>query len=222
MSKKIIIFGGHGTGSVIANAIIHASQNGYNDVIFSGFLNDQGLDKIAGLPVLGSFKDVNKFIDKGYSFIFTAHKIGLQKERIDLLHSFNIPDKQLAKFIHPFSYVAPDSKISPGCVVMPGATVSSHVKVGPNTLIMSNASIGHDNIVGENCFFTSNSCTGSYIKMGDGVWIGLNATLRGRLNIGSYSAIGMGSVVTKSIDENELWIGNPARFHKKVNEKITY
>jgi acetyltransferase-like isoleucine patch superfamily enzyme len=28
--------------------------------------------------------------------------------------------------------------------------------------------------------------------------------------------IGAGSVVTKDIPENELWLGNPARFHRKL------
>ncbi len=220
--KKVLIFGGHGTGSVIAGALIDAQKSGNSNFEFAGFLNDDATDNIAGLPIVGKFSDVREFINSGFYFIFTAHKIGSQKERIHMFDSFNIPDDQIATFIHPFSYVAPDAKLDNGVVIMPGATVSSHAVIGRNTLVMNNASIGHDNIIGKHCFFTSNSCTGSYIKMGDGVWVGLNSTLRGRLDIGNYSAIGMGAVVTKSIKENELWIGNPARFHKNVNEKITY
>lgn len=222
MTKKVLILGGYGTGSVIANAIIHAQKIGYSEYEFAGFLNDQEAESIANLPVLGEFKDVNKFKDLGYSFIFTAYKIGSQEERIKMIDSFNISKDQWATFIHPFSYVAPDSIISEGCVIMPGATISSHVKIGKGNLIMSNASIGHDNIIGNHCFFTSNSCTGSYVEMKDGVWIGLNSTLRGRLKIGAYSAIGMGAVVTKNVGTNELWIGNPAHFHKNVRDKIKY
>jgi sugar O-acyltransferase (sialic acid O-acetyltransferase NeuD family) len=222
MSKNVLILGGHGTGSVIANALVHANSIGYDEYIFKGFLNDQSEENIAGFPVLGKFKDASRFANMGYTFIYTAYKIGFQKKRIDLLNSFNIPEDQWATFIHPFSYVAPDTFLSPGCVVMPGATISSHVNVGLCTLIMSNVSIGHDNKISNYCFFTSNSCTGSYIEMDEGVWIGLNSTLRGRLHIGKYSAIGMGAVVTKSVGENELWVGNPAKFHKNVNDKITY
>lgn len=36
------------------------------------------------------------------------------------------------------------------------------------------------------------------------------------ISIGENSMIGAGSVVTKSIPDNELWYGNPARFVKKL------
>lgn len=220
--KKILILGGHGTGSVIAGAISHANKNGYCEYEVAGFLNDQDNEQIAGLPVLGKFEDVPRFISKKYHFIFTAHKIGSQQDRINLFEQFNIPNNQMATFIHPMAYVSVDSKLSPGCVIMPGATISSHVKIGENTLVMNNASIGHDNNIGKHCFFTSSSCSGSYVDVGDGVWVGLNSTIRGRLSVGKYSAIGMGAVITKNMNENELWIGNPARFHKNVDDKITY
>lgn len=222
MKNKILIFGGHGTGSVIALAIKHANSIGYKKYEFAGFLNDGNTREVAGMPVVGKFSDAQKFAKKGYSFIFTAHKIGEQAERIKLFESYSIPKDQIATFIHPNTYVSPDAVIAEGCVVMPGATISAHVRLERGVLIMNNASIGHDNLIGKHCFFTSNSCTGSYINFGEGVWIGLNATLRGRLNIGNYSAIGMGSVITKDIGNNELWIGNPARFHKHVKEKIKY
>jgi UDP-3-O-[3-hydroxymyristoyl] glucosamine N-acyltransferase len=87
-------------------------------------------------------------------------------------------------------------------------------------LVMNNVSIGHNNTIGDNCFFTANSCLGSYIKMGKGVWVGLNATILGKLEIGDFSAIGAGAAITKSVNKNELWIGNPGRFHKMVYENI--
>lgn len=46
--------------------------------------------------------------------------------------------------------------------------------------------------------------------------IGANATILAGLVIGENSMIGSGAVVTKNIPDNEIWIGNPARFHKKV------
>jgi acetyltransferase-like isoleucine patch superfamily enzyme len=50
------------------------------------------------------------------------------------------------------------------------------------------------------------------MNIGDGVHIGLNATTRENITIGKNATLGMGSVLTKNIGENEIWVGNPARF----------
>lgn len=219
--KKVLIYGGAGTASVIAQAIIHANKLGYNEYQFCGFVNDIGSGKVIdGYPVVGKLNDTESLINDGYHFIYTIYKIGGQVERIKWFQDLNIPEEQLATFVHPQSYIAPNSHLSPGCVLMPGATVSGNTTIGKCSLIMSGSSIGHDNIIGDHSFFTANCCLGSWIKVGKGVWIGLNSTIRGKVSLGDYSAVGIGTVVTKSINESELWVGNPAKFHKMVTDEI--
>jgi len=48
------------------------------------------------------------------------------------------------------------------------------------------------------------------------VHIGLNATTRENTTIGKNATLGMGSVLTKDIGENEIWVGNPAKFLRKA------
>jgi UDP-2-acetamido-3-amino-2,3-dideoxy-glucuronate N-acetyltransferase len=50
---------------------------------------------------------------------------------------------------------------------------------------------------------------GAYIEKG--VSLGANSTILGGIRIGRYALIGAGSVVTKDVPNNTLWIGNPAR-----------
>jgi UDP-2-acetamido-3-amino-2,3-dideoxy-glucuronate N-acetyltransferase len=50
---------------------------------------------------------------------------------------------------------------------------------------------------------------GAYIEKGAS--IGANATIMSDIRIGKYAVIGAGSVITKNVPENTLWIGNPAR-----------
>lgn len=218
--KKALILGGKGTASVIAHSIIHANKIGYDEYEFAGFVNDHELE-IDKLPVVGKFSDIQRFIKEGYYFINTVYKIGGQDERMDLFKNLNIPDKSLCTFIHPFAYVAPGVEIGPGSVVMPNASISAMTKIGKCCLIMNNASIGHDNQIGDYNFFTANSCLGSYIKTGEAAWFGLNCTVRGKLTIGNKATVGIGAVVTKNIPDNEIWVGNPAAFHKTNNDKIS-
>lgn len=49
------------------------------------------------------------------------------------------------------------------------------------------------------------------VKIGDSVWLGNGATVLPGVEIGDYSVIGAGAVVTKSVPARVLAAGNPAR-----------
>lgn len=50
------------------------------------------------------------------------------------------------------------------------------------------------------------------IRIGDNVFIGANVTILPKVKIGKGVIVGAGSVVSKSIPDNEVWAGNPAHF----------
>ncbi len=215
--KKVLIMGGLGNGSVIAWAIEDARKRGYTEYAVAGFINDRdGVTEIEGFPVVGGLGDIDKLIDEGYYFINTIFKIGGQKERIAIFENLNIPDDRLATFVHPLAYVAPNVELSPGCVIMPNVSVSSGTKFGKGCRVMVGATIGHNNVIDDYCFFAANCCTGAYLKFGKAVTVSLNSCIREFAEIGNYATIGMGAVVLDNIGEGEIWVGNPARFIKKV------
>jgi len=45
----------------------------------------------------------------------------------------------------------------------------------------------------------------------------MNACVLPGVSIGDNSIIGSGSVVTKSVPANEIWVGNPARFVRTID-----
>lgn len=218
MRKKVIILGGIGNGSVIANAIIDANIRGYDEWEFSGFLNDRVCTGmlIDGFSVLGSLADWNKYAENGYYFINTIFRIDGQQERISMFESLKIPDDSLATFIHPMAYLAPNVILGNGTVIMPNVSISPGTVFGKCCLVMVGATIGHNNSIGNYCHFAAQCCVGANMIIADGVHIGLNATTRENLRIGKNATLGMGGVLTKDIGENEIWIGNPARIIRKI------
>lgn len=54
------------------------------------------------------------------------------------------------------------------------------------------------------------------VLISDGVFIGAHSIILKGVTIGQNAIVGAGSVVTKSIPENEIWGGNPAKFIRRI------
>ena len=61
--------------------------------------------------------------------------------------------------------------------------------------------------------------TSKPVILKENVWIGDSAIICKGVTIGKNSIIGAGSVVTKDVDENSIYAGNPAKFIKKLDDK---
>jgi len=89
--------------------------------------------------------------------------------------------------------------------------------------------IGRDAFFGHNCMVLTgshdytkvykdrkNAATYKPIIIKRGAWIGSGAIILQGVTIGKHAVVGAGSVVTKDVPANEVWFGNPAKFHKKI------
>ncbi len=82
--------------------------------------------------------------------------------------------------------------------------------------------IGDGVFIGPGTVFCNDKRPPSYGKywgnviVKDNASIGANSTILPGITIGSNSLIGAGSVVVESVPDGEIWLGNPARFYKKV------
>jgi len=92
--------------------------------------------------------------------------------------------------------------------------------IGQGTKINNLCHIAHNVVIGRNCVITAGSCFGGSSRIGDGSWLAPGAIVRDGIKIGSNVTIGMGSVVTKDIDDNCVAYGVPARvIRRKANSK---
>lgn len=216
MSQKVLIIGGVGSGSVIAEAIKDANKKGDNRLEVVGFLNDKANagDILDGTPVIGKHtkENIAKYYAEGYKFLYSLHRIGGEEHMINLFNDLGLKEEMLETFIHPTAYVAPNVIVDPGCVIMPYVMISSAAHISLNTLIMTGATVGHNTTTGLFSHIASQAVVGAYITMGKGSNVGLNATVLEYKTIGEYSVVGMGSVLTKNVPDREIWVGNPAKF----------
>lgn len=92
------------------------------------------------------------------------------------------------------------------------------IEIGNNCLIAANCQIIDSNghALEKNKRFSSQGFT-SPIKIGNNVWIGTGCIILPGVSIGDGSIVAAGSVVTKSIPENCIYGGNPAKFIRKID-----
>ena len=221
-AKKIILLGGLGNATVIAADVKDARRRGFDEWDVAGYLNDrmQVGEDLEGLPVLGALKDVPRFLDQGFYFINTIYRIDGQDLRIALFEKLGIPDERLATFVHPLAYVAGNSVLGPGTLVMPHASIASGTRIGRCCLIAYNVLIGHNDVIGDYCDVASQACVGSYLKIGRGVHIGLNSTIRENLTLGDCCALGMGAALLNDMKDYEIWAGVPAKFLRMAKREL--
>ncbi|MGC6422226.1 MAG: UDP-3-O-(3-hydroxymyristoyl)glucosamine N-acyltransferase [Flavobacteriaceae bacterium] len=90
-------------------------------------------------------------------------------------------------------------------------------KIGRHTKIDNLVHIAHNVIIGENCNIIALSIIGGSTVIGNNTWISPSVSVRDAITIGSNSLIGIGSIVTKSVPDNQIWFGNPAKYYKNKN-----
>lgn len=103
------------------------------------------------------------------------------------------------------------------------------IEIGNNVLIASNVQVytaTHSTKVHERIMNDEEIKTGickTYalpIKICDGAWIGGGSIVLPGVTIGKNSVIGAGSVVTRSIPDNCVAVGNPCRVIKYIDNEI--
>lgn len=130
-----------------------------------------------------------------------------------------------------FCVILKGAKIGSGCNINCQVLIENDVTIGDNVTIKPGVQIWdgvdlEDNVfIGPNVTFTNDLFPKSKNKdfklektlVKKGASIGANATILAGITIGENVLIGAGSVVTKSIPDNEIWVGNPAKFLKNNN-----
>jgi UDP-2-acetamido-3-amino-2,3-dideoxy-glucuronate N-acetyltransferase len=125
-----------------------------------------------------------------------------------------------------FSHVLKGARIGERCIlgqnvnVDGGAVIGNNVKIQNNVSVYSGITVEDDVFLGPSCVLTNVSNPRSQITRHSlyekttikrGATVGANATIVCGKTIGRYAFIAAGSVVTNSVPDYALMVGNPAR-----------
>lgn len=137
--------------------------------------------------------------------------------------------------IWAFAHILPQAKIGEDCNICDHVFIENDVKIGDRVTVKCGVQIWdgtvveNDVFIGPNATFTNDIFPRSkvypdvFLKtiVKKGASIGANATILPGLTIGENAMIGAGSVVTKSVPDNAIVMGNPARVTGYVTDNVT-
>lgn len=133
-----------------------------------------------------------------------------------------------------FSHIMSGAKIGKNCTIGQNVFIADEVVIGDNVKIQNNVSIykgveiEDDVFIGPSVVFTNVINPRAFIERKNeylnttvkkGASIGANVTIVCGIEIGEYSFIGAGSVVTKNVKKLDLVCGVPAIKKGKVNKE---
>ena len=216
--KKIIIFG---TGELAQRIFFYLQDS--EDTVIEFCANKSKIDKeeLLGLPVV-AFEDIEeKFSPNEISMFIALAYSEMNKKRTKFFDEAKTKGYELYSFVHPSTKIWDEFEMGENCFILAENIIQPFVKIGDNVLIGSNNLISHNTVIENNCFLSSNITLGGHITVGANSFIGLSATINQRVKIGKECIIGAGTLITKDVNDKEVYAENSSKKLPQSSDEIS-
>lgn len=176
-------------------------------------------EKFEGKKNVVLFKDfVSDYPPEKAEIVIAA---GEPRLRESLFKKVKQCEYRLPNLIHPMANARKIQEIGEGNIILNYSYISaSNVVMGNNNIVMPFAQISHDNAIGSHCVIASAASLSGITTLGNRVYIGTGAKLRENITIGDDAIVGMGAIVVKSVDNESVVMGIPAKEVRKNMGKV--
>ncbi len=165
---------------------------------------DKKVNETTNLKYLG--RENSKI--QGYNIFIS---IGENTLRMNVYKMLNKNNNLNFSIMSPRAYISPNVVLHHQCFVAPGSIINPNTIVGIGSIINSNAIVEHDTKIGEFTHIAPGATICGGVFVGFNCLIGANSTVLPGIKIGNNVTIGAGSVVTKNLESNSVFIGNPLK-----------
>ena len=222
MLKNILFWGAKYKAGIIYDLITNNKIKEDTRNLLVKYLFDPGLDE-------SKFKSKAKFSNKKenleefyknthYFVVCIGNELGMARYYI----SKELEKKKITplNIISKSAYVDNEKLLGKGVQLFPNSVIHTNAKIGDYSILNNGAILEHDCLAGNGVHIMPGAVVGGNAIIGDYVSIGLNATIMPNVQIHDGAFIGAGAVVMDDVKKNEVVVGNPAKYLKKIEHKV--
>ena len=214
--ENIFLFGGGNQAHYTIDII--EKEGKYNVVGIIDSIHEVGSERF-GYKILGRQENLKELIPQ-YNILGGVISIGDNWSRYAVYQQIIkiVPDFTFVNAIHPSVVIGNTTEMGVGIVAMAGCIFNPKAKIGNFTFFATGAQVEHDNTIHDFASISAGSITGGYVTLGKYSAITLGVTVLDRIEIGENIVVGAGSLVIKSLPDNVLAYGNPAKIIRGRNQ----
>jgi sugar O-acyltransferase (sialic acid O-acetyltransferase NeuD family) len=112
---------------------------------------------------------------------------------------------------HSSAQISESSIIGKSTLICPNVVINSLAIIGDGCIINTSAIVEHEVQIGNYTHIAPGALILGACKVGNNCQVGAGAIIKQGVVIGDDVIIGAGAVVLNNIEDNQTWIGNPAK-----------
>ena len=209
MENKILLIGGGGNCKSIIDVILE--DNLYSCV---GIVDKEKIDiplDDKRITYVGNDSDLPDLFKSGWNQAFVSiGSVGNPMIRKTLFNKLKELGFSVPNIISKRSFTSSNAVFGVGVFIGKGAAINAGSFIGDCCIINTNSIVEHDCNVGD---FVHVSPGG--VRIGNDTHVGAGAVIKQYVSVGNNTIIGMGSVVTKDLESNCIYYGNPCKLIRK-------
>ena len=215
MKKKLAIFGSGGYGCEIKELAEwrNTVDNIWSEIVFIDDVREEGV--FFGIKTMHFSTAITRFSTDEIEFVVA---LGDPTSKIGAFNMIAEAGYTFGKVVSPNAIVSSSATLGDGVIVQIGAMVEQNVVLERGVSIGNYVEVGHDTIVGEFSHIGAKTNIGGENTIGRMTFLGLQTVTREKAKIGSFTTVGMGSIVVSDLPDKVIAFGNPARIKKTRSE----
>ncbi len=131
--------------------------------------------------------------------------------RDQIIARLGIAEERWATVVHPSAQIGERATLGRNVLIMANVVLCGNARLGNHCVVLPQSVVHHDSSIGDYSLVGSGVVVAGYSHIGKSCYIGSRSSISNFVEIADRSLVGIGSNVLKSIPEQAVVAGNPAK-----------